>query len=110
MKTNRKTQRSQSYAKVLLDNSLPAYIRDISVDGFRVYSPVPLPYQEGNSVSCRIFPMNDSDDSFQIKGLIRWNQQDAEGEDLMGILISSFETTEGKILYKSLNQRFFKAP
>ena len=110
MNKDRKNQRNQSYAKVLLDNSQPAYIRDISASGFRVYSPVPLPYKEGSSVNCLIIPSDGTDPSFRITGEIRWNRQDAEGEDLMGILISSFEDEKGEDLYNSLNRRFSKVP
>ncbi|MDA3957901.1 PilZ domain-containing protein [Oceanispirochaeta sp.] len=108
MSKERTDQRNQSYAKVLLDNSQPAYIRDISARGFRVYSPVPLPYKEGSTITCLIIPTDSEGQSFKISGEIRWNKLDAEGEDIMGILISSFEDKKGESLYHSLNMRFSK--
>ncbi len=106
MSEDRKSRRNQSYAKVLLNGSFPAYIRDISPDGFRVYSPVPLPFNEGDSVLCIIIPSDMEKKSFKINGQIRWNRQDSEGDDLMGILIQSFENDADKHFFDELNDQF----
>jgi len=106
MSNDRKNHRNQSYAKVLLNGSFPAYIRDISPDGFRVYSPVPLPFNEGDEVLCIVIPSDGDQTSFKITGQIRWNRQDSQGDDIMGILIKSFENDEDMENYASLNKRF----
>ncbi|MDC7236001.1 MAG: PilZ domain-containing protein [Spirochaetales bacterium] len=104
MSTERKDPRNQSYAKILLDGSMPAYMRDISPQGFRVYSPVPLPYKEGSRISCKVIPSDG--EPFDIEGEIRWNRQGEDGEDIMGFRISSFTDAEGESRYKEMNKRF----
>jgi len=106
MSNDRKNQRNQSYAKVLLNGSFPAYLRDISPEGFRVYSPVPLPFQEGNEVQCIVIPSDGEQKSLRITGQIRWNKQDSEGEDIMGIRIASFENEGDKEMFQELNKLF----
>ena len=80
----RKDRRRHSYAKVLIDGRQPAYIRDISTGGFRVYSPMPLSQEEGSSVRCQIIPEDPGESSFEITGEVRWNRLEAEGDDIMG--------------------------
>lgn len=106
MTIDRKKPRNQSYVKVLLDGALPAYIRDISPQGFRVYSPVPLPYKEGSVLICKVIPSNQDEKPFDISGEIRWNRQKDDGEDLLGFQITSFAAPNGKDLYAELNKRF----
>ena len=103
-----RAQRQLSYAKVLIEGRMPAYIRDMSGGGFRVYSPVPLPVEDGSSISCLIIPEDNSDDAFELSGEVRWSRHEAEGDDIMGILISSFSSVEGKNHYASLLKRFTK--
>lgn len=106
MTIDRQSTRNQSYAKVLLDGSMPAYMRDISPSGFRVYSPVPLPYKEGSVLVCKVIPADQDVDPFDIEGEIRWNRQGEGGEDIMGFKINSFKDPRGEELYEKLNQRF----
>lgn len=106
MTINRKNPRNQSYAKVLLDGSIPAYMRDISPQGFRIYSPVPLPYKEGSVAVCKVIPTDQEDKAFDMTGEIRWNRQEDSGEDVLGFQISSFADQNGKSLYAKLNKRF----
>lgn len=103
----RQSQRQNSYAKVLIQGKLPAYIRDMSELGFRVYSPVPLPMEEGAAISCLIIP-EDGSGKFELSGEVRWNRIEDEGDDVMGILISAFPTAEGKKRYSSLLSLFTK--
>jgi hypothetical protein len=103
----RQSQRQNSYAKVLIEGRLPAYIRDMSDLGFRVYSPVPLPIEEGASISCLIIP-EDGSGRFELSGEVRWNRVEEEGDDIMGILIGSFPSAEVKKQYSSLLSRFTK--
>ncbi len=104
----RKAQRQMSYAKVLIEGRLPAYIRDMSGDGFRVYSPVPLPVDEGSSIRCMIIPEDGNAAAFELSGEVRWNRHESDGDDIMGILISSFSSAEGEKQYASLLARFTK--
>jgi PilZ domain len=106
MTIDRKNTRNQSYAKVLLDGSMPAYMRDISPLGFRIYSPVPLPYKEGSVVVCKVIPSDPEDKPFDMTGEIRWNRQGDSGEDVLGFQISSFADPDGQALYEKLNKRF----
>lgn len=106
MNIDRKNPRNQSYAKILLNGSMPAYMRDISPSGFRVYSPVPLPYKEGSKIVCKVIPADHEDAPFDIEGEIRWNRQGDRGEDIMGFQISSFADPQGEAMYREMNKRF----
>ncbi len=106
MSTDRKTTRNRSYAKVILDGSLPAYIRDLSPGGFRVYSPVPLPYGEGSVIQCRIIPSDQEDQPFDLTGQIRWDRQESGGDDIMGVQIDSYPDSRSKEQFIRLNELF----
>ena len=104
----RKAQRLNSYAKVLIQGRMPAYIRDMSDLGFRVYSPVPMPIDEGSAIKCLIIPEDKECAPFELSGEVRWNRKEEEGDDIMGIKISSFSTEDGKKQYAALLSRFTK--
>ncbi|MDC7239053.1 MAG: PilZ domain-containing protein [Spirochaetales bacterium] len=104
MSTDRKNPRKQSYAKVILDGDLPAYIRDLSPDGFKVYSPVPLPYDQGSVISCRIIPSDLED--FEVEGEVRWNRQDSNGNEILGVKITSYTDQDSEKLFARLNEQF----
>jgi hypothetical protein len=106
MSTNRKDLRNQSYAKVLLNGKFPGYIRDTSPEGFRVYSPMLLPVKEGDEVQCIVIPTDGEEETFKISGQVRWNRQDQEGENIIGILITAYKDSHGKDLYKKLDKQF----
>ena len=105
MTNNRTSSRFTSYAKVLMDG-IPGYMRDISEDGFKYVTIIPLTVEQSETKAVTVLPENEEISQFGLTGQIRWIRSDDEGFQICGIKILRFETPEGEGAYKELKRLF----
>ncbi|OQY34034.1 MAG: hypothetical protein B6241_06010 [Spirochaetaceae bacterium 4572_59] len=105
MNNDRINNRYSSYAKILMDG-LPGYMRDISSDGFKYVTILPMTVLKGDVKQITIIPQDTSFDSFQLSGEIRWIKEESEGFQVCGIRITEFKSDQYKNSYKELQNRF----
>ena len=105
MSHERTNNRYNSYAKVLMDG-IPGYMRDISSDGFKYVTPLPVSARTGTVEQITVIPRDSSIQSFKLEGEIRWQKTDEEGFQVCGIRIIEFGSTEGDEIYRGLQDQF----
>ena len=87
-------------------NGTPGYMRDISSDGFKYVTILPLSARTGAVEQITVIPRDSSIQSFKLEGEIRWQKSDEEGFQVCGIRIIGFGSTEGEEIYKGLQDQF----
>lgn len=105
MSNDRIQNRYSSYAKILMDG-LPGYMRDISSDGFKYVTILPMTVQTGEVKQITVIPQDTSFSSFQLEGEIRWIKKDNEGFQVCGIRIKSFISDQCRSTYVKLQDQF----
>ncbi len=105
MTNNRSSSRFYSYAKVLMDG-VPGYMRDISDDGFKYVTIIPMTAAQNETKTITVLPENEEIGQFSLTGQIRWIRTDAEGFRICGIQILSFDTPDGEKTYRTMEQQF----
>ncbi len=105
MNNNRTSSRFSSYAKVLMDG-IPGYMRDISHEGFKYVTIMPVNASLQEKKPVQVLPENSELNPFTLSGEIRWVRTDAEGFQVCGIKILAFDTPEGEKSYKKLEEQF----
>ncbi len=105
MSHERVNDRYSSYAKVLM-NGIPGYMRDISSDGFKYVTILPVSAPTGTVEQITVIPRDGSVKSFRLEGEVRWQKTDDEGFQVCGIRIIGFDSAEGKQIYKDIQDQF----
>ena len=105
MTNNRSNSRFNSYAKILMEG-VPGYMRDISSDGFKYVTIIPMTAAQEETKAITVLPEDEEIGQFSLTGQIRWIRTDAEGFRICGIQILSFDTPEGERTYRTLKQQF----
>lgn len=105
MSDDRINNRYNSYAKILMDG-LPGYMRDISSDGFKYVTILPMTALIGDVKQITVIPQNASFDSFKLKGEIRWIKEESEGFQVCGIRIKEFMSDQFQRNYRELQSQF----
>jgi len=105
MNESRINDRHSSYAKILMDGN-PGYMRDISREGFKFVTPLPLSPETGSRKECMVMPLESRFDTFRVIGEVRWVKAEEDGFVTCGIRITEFETAGGEGTYRALQKEY----